>query len=86
MVDIYVLHTGDIDFNTTGLMTDPEGHCLSDGSASMPANQAVVQDGKVTFYTCGASTFALGYTPTTDLPNNVVWTTLTQSDGKIIVG
>lgn len=86
MVDIYVLHAGDPDFNTSGLMTDSQGHCLSDGSASIPTNQAVVRDGKVTFYTCGASTFALGYIPTTDLPSATVWTTKTQSDGKIIIG
>jgi uncharacterized delta-60 repeat protein len=86
LVDLYVLHAGDEDFNTSWLMTDPNGTCLSDGSASIPASQALVRDGKVSFYTCGASVFALGYAPTVEFPNGTVWSLSTQSDWKVILG
>jgi hypothetical protein len=33
--------------------------CNPDGSATIPGAQAIVQEGKVTFYTCGASSFTM---------------------------
>jgi hypothetical protein len=85
-VDLLVKHASDTGFNTKGLMTYSSGSCLPDGSASHPATRGVVVGGKVEFYTCGASTFALGYVPDTDYPNNNVWTISPGSDGKTIIG
>ncbi len=85
-VDLLVLHAGDTDYNTSGLMTDPDGECLPDGTASKPANRAQVVGSQVAFYTCGASTFALGYVPARDLPNNNVYTLAPTSDNKVIIG
>jgi uncharacterized delta-60 repeat protein len=85
-VNLYVKHAGDSTFTTHGLMVRDDGTCLPDGSASYPATQTTVQNKKVEFYTCGASTFALWYIPKTDYPNNTVWTISSQSDGKTYIG
>ncbi len=85
-VDLLVLHTWDTDYNTSGLMTDWNGECLPDGTASNPANRAKVVGSQVSFYTCGASTFALGYVPARDLPSSTVWTLAPTTDNKIIIG
>ena len=58
--DIQVKHAGDRAFNTSGLSTHPDTECNADGTATIPSNSAVVQDGKIKFYTCGASTFIIG--------------------------
>lgn len=67
-------------------MTDPTGECLPDGTASKPATRAQVVGSKVSFYTCGASTFALGYIPVREFPNGIVYSLAPQSDGKMILG
>lgn len=51
-VDLLVHHAGDTDYGTTGLMTDPSGECLPDGTATLPASQVRVIASKVSFYTC----------------------------------
>jgi hypothetical protein len=81
-----VKHEGDLSFNTKGLMTYENGSCLPDGSASHPATETIVVNGKIDFYTCGASTFAFGYVPKMDFPNNTVWTIANQSDGRTYIG
>lgn len=85
IVDLIVHHAGDIDFGTSGLSTDPGSACNPDGTATIPGNVTTVEGGRVEFYTCGASTFALGYIPTVDVPNSTVWTLATAPDGKVIV-
>ncbi|MDD2693762.1 MAG: hypothetical protein PHY14_02420 [Candidatus Gracilibacteria bacterium] len=62
VVDILVLHAGDNDYNTSGLTTDPNATCNPDGTTSRPINTGVVRGGKVTFYTCGASSFTINPT------------------------
>lgn len=59
IVDLLTEHAGDTDFHTTGLSVDSTTGCNPDGSATIPGSQAVVQDGQVTFYTCGASSFTM---------------------------
>lgn len=59
IVDIMTEHAGDKEFHTRGLSVDADTTCNTDGTASKPGNQAVVKDGKVTFYTCGASSFTM---------------------------
>jgi hypothetical protein len=86
LVDLRVHHTGDAEYNTSGLMVDPDGECLPDGTASRPASRAEVIGSQVSFYTCGASTFALGYVPSRDAPNSTVWALSPQTDGKVILG
>ncbi len=44
-------------FNTSGLSASSDTRCNSDGSASKPGSQVMVKNGKITFYTCGASSF-----------------------------
>ena len=85
-VDLRVQHAGDADYNTSWLMIDPLGECLPDGTASIPATRAQVIGSQVSFYTCWASTFALGYVPARDLPNLTVSSLSSQSDGKVILG
>ena len=59
IVDLATLHAGDTGFNTSGLSVSNDTLCGVDGSASKPGSQAVVKNGKITFYTCGASTFTM---------------------------
>jgi hypothetical protein len=59
IVDLLTLHTGDADFHTGGLSISPNTSCNSDGTASIPGSQAIVKNGKVVFYTCGASSFTM---------------------------
>jgi hypothetical protein len=56
---VRVKHAGDREFNTIGLSTNPDTKCNTDGTATIPSNSAVVQDGKIKFYTCGASAFLI---------------------------
>jgi hypothetical protein len=58
-VDLAVLHAGDNDFNISGLSISRDTLCNADGSASKPGNQAIVKNGKITFYTCAASSFTM---------------------------
>ncbi len=57
-MDLLTEHAGDSDFHTGGLSVDPATGC-SDGLATIPGSQAVVKNGKITFYTCGASSFTM---------------------------
>ena len=59
IVDLLTLHTGDTDFHTWGLSISSNTSCNSDGTASIPGSQAIVKNGKVVFYTCGASSFTM---------------------------
>ncbi len=86
-VDILVRHSTDTEYNTSGLSTSSDTECTSSGVATKPSNTGIVRNGKIVFYTCGASSFALGYTPIIDLPNNIVWTTTPYTtDNKVIIG
>ncbi len=42
-LDIFVLHAGESDFNTSGLTTDIDSGCNTDGSATKPGNTGVVR-------------------------------------------
>ena len=70
-MDIMTEHAGDSGFHTTGLSIDPATTCNPDGSATIPGSQAVVKDGKVTFYTCGASSFTMNPTGGTTGSNDL---------------
>lgn len=59
VVDIAALHVGDTNFNVSGLSVDGTTGCNPDGTATTPGSSATVKDGKVTFYTCGASSFTM---------------------------
>lgn len=76
VVDLLTLHEGDTSFNTSGLSVDPNTSCNSDGTASIPDSQVTVKNGKVTFYTCGASSFTM----------NTVGGTASSNDLKLIIG
>jgi hypothetical protein len=58
-IDLLTMHAGDTDFHTGGLSVDSTTLCSTYGIASIPGSQTVVKDGKVTFYTCGASSFTM---------------------------
>lgn len=60
--DLLTMHAGDTDFHTVGLSVDPKTGCNPDGSATIPGSQIIVKNGKVTFYTCGASSFTMNPT------------------------
>ena len=57
--DLLTEHAGDTSFHTNGLSVDPTTGCNPDGSATIPGSQAVVKNGQITFYTCGASSFTM---------------------------
>lgn len=59
IVDIAVMHAGESGFGSGGLSVSPDTLCNTDGTASKPGTEATVQGGKVTFYTCGASSFTM---------------------------
>ena len=52
VVDLLTLHAGDTDFHTGGLSVSSSTLCNSDGSATIPGAQAIVKNGKISFYTC----------------------------------
>lgn len=62
VMDIMTLHAGDTDFHTGGLSLSANTLCNTDGTASLAGSQAIVKNGKVTFYTCGASSFTMNPT------------------------
>jgi hypothetical protein len=59
IVDLMTEHAGDANFHTVGLSVDATTTCNTDGSASLPGSQAIVKNGKISFYTCGASLFTM---------------------------
>lgn len=86
LLDLMVQHEGQ-DWNKQWLTIHDTTTCLPDGSVA-EENQlhtVQVQSGKVMFYTCGASSFALGYVPWLSSPNNAVVAISEQADGKIII-
>ncbi|MBX9809669.1 hypothetical protein K2X92_04755 [Candidatus Gracilibacteria bacterium] len=58
-VDIAVLHAGDMEFNTSGLSSSANTLCNEDGTSTIPGSTSIVKNGKITFYTCGASSFTI---------------------------
>lgn len=76
IVDLAVLHENDTTFNTQGLSVTSDTRCGIDGSASKPGSQAIVKNGKITFYTCGASSFTM----------NPTGGTAGSNDLRIIIG
>jgi hypothetical protein len=75
-VDLMTEHAGDKDFHTIGLSVDATTMCNADGSASIPGSIAIVKNGRVTFYTCGASVFTM----------NTVGGTTISNDIKLMIG
>ena len=76
------------DWNTLWLTNNATAVCNNDGSVNLEdqINKTIVNNGTIEFYTCGASSFALGYVPELDSPNGSVLTINEQPDGKIIIG
>lgn len=58
-LDLMTLHAWDTDFHTIWLSVDPSTGCNADGSATIPWSTVRVKNGKVVFYTCGASSFTM---------------------------
>jgi uncharacterized delta-60 repeat protein len=86
-VDILVQHEWQ-PWGNKWLTTNPNAQC--DENGNLPEeDQAIstyVQSGKVVFYTCGASTFAIWYVPGIELPNAAVTAAREQSDWKMLIG
>jgi hypothetical protein len=85
-LDLLVQHEWQ-DWNKQWLTNNSDTQCLSDWSVSQEdqAQTTQVVSGKVVFYTCGASSFALWYVPGINLPNGIVNTIAIQSDGKTLI-
>lgn len=62
-VELAVVHADNPNPTTDSLTLNKEDTCIA-WKASHPASLAKVKDGKITFYTCGASTFILNATGT----------------------
>jgi hypothetical protein len=75
-MELFVLHEGDADFNTSWLSTDPTSGCNPDGTSTNPGNIATVRGGKVIFYTCGASSFTM----------NTTWGNAGTNDLRLVIG
>jgi hypothetical protein len=58
-VDLAVLHAGNSGFSVSGLSVASDTLCSTSGTASKPGSTAIVKNGKITFYTCGASLFTM---------------------------
>nr|MDD3720335.1 delta-60 repeat domain-containing protein [Candidatus Gracilibacteria bacterium] len=87
LVKIKVKHYGDLAFNTVGLSTSKLSLCSTGGVATIEGNLGIVSNGKVTFYTCGASTFDVGVIDSSFLTTNgAVNAIAIQTDGKIVIG
>ena len=56
---VRVHHEGDDAFSVQGLSVDADATCDANGGATPSSSRARVADGRVVFYTCGASTFIL---------------------------
>lgn len=83
-----VKHAGDDEYGTRGLTTDLAATCDAEGNVSNESNSAVVQNGEIVFYTCGASEFAVGVTNPTFNPNmsTTVQNIGLRTDDNIYVG
>lgn len=65
-VYIYVQHAGDSSYSVQGITMNPDATCI-DGISSYEENAAIVTNGAVTFYTCGASAFIINAGGTSNL-------------------
>lgn len=85
-VDVFVQHEGK-PWGIEWLTWNPRAVCSADGTVAPEDSMryAVVKNGQATFYTCGASTFAIGYAPIIALPNNTVSAMVEQADKKIVI-
>lgn len=79
LVNIRVKHEGDTEFSTQGITTNPNATC-TDGISSDESNAVQVQNGEITFYTCGASEFSV-VSNLVDFNNTSDLTTLFDDDG-----
>ena len=59
IVDLAVMHAGSTGFDTSGLSISSDTLCGTTGIASKPGSQVTVRGGRITFYTCGASSFTM---------------------------
>ncbi|AKH33147.1 hypothetical protein XF24_00824 [candidate division SR1 bacterium Aalborg_AAW-1] len=60
-IEVQVYHEGQEGFTADSLSTNPNTQC-NNGQAEDQNNLTIVEDGIVTIYTCGASTFMFSYT------------------------
>ena len=60
-MNLSVVHAGNPNPTHDSLTLDAADTCNA-GKAGNPVTSTIVKDGKVTFYTCGASTFILNAT------------------------
>lgn len=85
-VEVQVLHEWDESYGTRGITMNPNATCHN-GISSDEWATTKVQDGKVVFYTCGASTFVVDFGLQAGWGlNGTVNMTLVQPDGKILLG
>jgi uncharacterized delta-60 repeat protein len=83
-VPLFVKHEGDAERWTVGLTTDASATC-TDGISSRESAIGTVTDGKIVFWSCGASTFMVDLT--LDIwggLNGTVSAVALQSDGKYL--
>lgn len=78
IIDVLVQHEGDDQVGKQWLTANPNAVCLADGSVSKSDQlfTTVVQNGVVTFYTCGASLFTM------NPAGGLAW----SQDLKILIG
>jgi hypothetical protein len=84
LVPLFVKHEGDEERGTRGLTIDASATC-TDGISSRESAIGTVTDGKVVFWSCGASTFMVDLT--LDIGgglNGTVSAVALQSDGKYL--
>lgn len=86
-VMIRVKHVWDPSFGTRWLSNDPTATCDDKGNISRESDNALVVDGEVVFYTCGASAFTISVGDGTFnlAPNGTVSWVLQLSNGNILV-
>ena len=78
IVDVTVFHDGGI---VTNMLSDDVLSTCTDTQSSAPVSQFVVNDGKITFTTCGASIFVASTATTIADPNVFVTTWKTDNAG-----
>jgi hypothetical protein len=71
LVNLQVLHYGDISYSSDSLTLNSDADCREDGTVFRPATSTKVENWKVMFYTCAASTFTV--TPYTSCGTATAW-------------
>lgn len=73
LYEILVKHEGNEKYNMQGLSVKDGGSCDTQGNHSLPGNYTKVKNGKVIFYTCGASRYIMNPTGGGSGTNDVRW-------------